>query len=673
MKFIDTFSEKVKVIENQWIPMKDGVRLAARIWLPEEAEKSPVPTILEYIPYRKRDHTRNRDTINNVYFAGHGYACIRVDIRGSGDSEGVIEDEYLPSEQEDGLEILRWIAAQPWSDGKVGMIGISWGGFNGLQIAALNPPELKAIVSVCSTDDRYADDVHYMGGCLLGDNLSWASVMFSRTSLPPDPEIVGEKWRDMWLERLDGSGLWLDKWLQHQRRDEFWKHGSICEDFSTVTCPILAVSGWADGYSNAVFRLVEGLSSPCKGLIGPWSHKYPHQGEPGPAIGFLQECLRWWDRWLKDEETGVENDPDLRVWMQDSIEPRASYETRPGRWVAEQNWPAEHIEKQTFSLAPRQLLPGNAEVEPVTLDTQSPLILGLYAGKWCSYAAPPDLPGDQRSEDGGALIFESEPLEQDLEILGAAEAELELSVDKPVAMIALRLSDVAPEGPAARVTYGILNLTHRESHEYPEYLEPGKRYTIRVRMNEIAQLFPKGNRIRLSVSTSYWPLAWTPPELVRMTLYSEGCSFSLPVRTKQTSDENIRPFEEPEAASPIEETLIKPPDYHWHVIRDLDSDVSTLEVVNDRGEHRIEEIDLNVRNRVTEHYTICGDDTESAEGRTYCKHRFKRGDWETTTITRTKLTSTVDQFHIHATLDAYEGDKRIFSRNWDLSIDRDFV
>src|SRR6056297_1036769 len=187
MKRVQRFPEQVRHVENLWIPLPDGTRLAARLWLPESAHDEPVPAILEYIPYRKRDTTRLRDETNHPYFAGHGYACIRVDLRGSGDSEGVLRDEYLPQELEDGVEVIRWIARQSWCSGQVGMIGISWGGFNGLQIAALRPPELKAIVTVCSTDDRYADDVHNMGGCLLGDNLSWASTMFAYNSSPPAP------------------------------------------------------------------------------------------------------------------------------------------------------------------------------------------------------------------------------------------------------------------------------------------------------------------------------------------------------------------------------------------------------------------------------------------------------------------------------------------------------
>ncbi len=666
------FPYAVKVIENEWIPMSDGVQLAARIWLPQTDD--PVPTILEYIPYRKRDHTRLRDDANHGYFAGHGYACIRVDIRGSGDSEGVLTDEYLEQEQKDGLEILKWIESRPWSDGKVGMIGISWGGFNGLQFAALAPPQLQAVITVCSTDDRYTDDVHYMGGCLLGDNLSWASIMFARNALPPDPGIVGSRWRRMWLERMKESGVWAAKWMEHQRRDSYWKHGSVCEDFDAIRCPVMAVSGWADGYSNAVFRLLSKLSVPRKGLIGPWSHKYPHVGEPGPAIGFLQESLRWWDQWLKGIDTGVKEEPMLRVWMLDSVPPVTSYKERPGRWVAEPEWPSETIQETRYGLAPGKLLTDMGErVLHAPLTIRSPLRVGLFAGKWCSYSAPPDLPGDQREEDGGALVFESEPLETPIEILGPVAAELEIASDKPVAQVAVRLSDVAHDGKATRVTYGLLNLTHRNSHEHPSPLEPGKRYSVRVQMNDIAQTFPAGHRLRLSVSSSYWPLAWPPPELTTLTLYPKNCFMLLSTRPRRKIDRELRPFDRPEAAPVETQKTLFPGDHQWRVIRDLARDVSTLEVIKDDGIIRIDAVDLDIESRMKEIYSVFDDDVDSVQGETHWVRGYRRKDWNVRIITRTVLTSNRESFEIKADIDAYEGDARIFTRTWNFRIPRDFL
>jgi len=673
MKTIATFPEKVKILEHQWIPLSDGTHLAAKMWIPEGAEQKPVPAILEFIPYRKRDFEAVNDSITHGYLAGHGYACLRVDLRGSGESQGVLRDEYLRQEQKDGLELLEWIAAQSWCDGSIGMMGISWGGFNALQIAALQPPQLKAIITVCSTDDRYADDVHYMGGCLLGDNLSWASTMFAYNSCPPDPLLVGDKWKQMWFDRLEGSGLWLKTWLEHQRRDDYWKHGSVCEDFSKIQCPVMAVSGWADGYTNAVFRLLSGLDVPRKGLVGPWSHKYPHFGIPGPAIGFLQEALRWWDQWLKDKNTGIMEEPMLRVWMQESVPPSTLYKERPGRWVAEPQWPSAHIHSKIFHLHLRHLLLEKEAEKSEPLTIQSPLSVGLFAGKWCSYAAPPDLPHDQREEDGGALIFETLPLPHTLEILGAPVCKLECSSSEPIAMVAVRLSDVAPDDKATRVTYGLLNLCHRYSHEAPKKLEKDRTYKVSVPMNHIAQKFPAGHRLRLSVSTSYWPLAWPPPEPVRLTIYTGTSYLELPARTPKNTDQELRALEKPEGAPVIKTTQLEPKKHQWRVIRDLAEEESTMEVVIDNGTICFEASDWAVTNQAKEWYTFQKGDFTSVKGETLWKRRFQRGKWSAETLTRTVLTSSRDHFILHAELDAWENDQRVLSRNWQYQIPRDHI
>ena len=674
MRTLTEFPNRVEVVENLWIPLSDGIRLAARLWLPEGAHTHPVPAILEYIPYRKRDATRARDDIMHHYLAGHGYACLRVDLRGSGDSEGVLEDEYLQRELDDGVEVIRWISGQPWCDGNLGMIGISWGGFNALQIAALRPPALKAVVSVCSTDDRYADDVHHMGGCLLGDNLSWASTMFAYNSLPPDPEFAGKRWRELWFQRLEGSGLWLEKWLRHQRRDAYWRHGSICEDWSAVQCPVLAVSGWADGYSNAVFRLLANLQVPRLGLIGPWSHKYPHQGVPGPAVGFLQECLRWWDQWLKGRDTGIMDEPMLRAWMQDSVPPTTYYHERPGRWVGEPRWPSPSVEAQSLTLAwPGTLEAPERAVPERAMTVQSPLSVGLFAGKWCSYAATPDLPHDQREEDGGALVFDGAPLDSELEILGAPVVELAVASDRPVAMVAVRLSDVAADDKATRVTYGLLNLTHRDGSEAPQPLEPGRRYRVQIKLNDVAQSFPAGHRLRLSISTSYWPLAWPPPRPVRLTVSAGVSRLCLPVRARRETGDTRIGFAPPEGAEPSPQQQLAPQQHNWRVIRDLVTDESTLEVTNDQGTVRLEGPALEVLRKALEWYRYQDDDFASPVGETLWERGLSRGEWRVYTRTRTVLRCSPTHFLLHAQLDAYEGEVRVFSRNWDVTIPRDLV
>ncbi len=556
------------------------------------------------------------------------------------------------------------------------MIGISWGGFNALQIAAMQPPELRAVIAASASDDRYADDVHHMGGCLLGDNLSWASVMFAFNSLPPDPLSVGERWRDMWLERLDRCRPWLVNWLDHQRRDAYWRHASICEDYSAIRCPVFAVSGWADGYSNSVFRLLGNLEVPRRGLIGPWSHLYPHLGQPGPAIDFLTECRLWWDRWLKGEKNGIENEPDLRVWMQESVPPTARYDHRPGRWVAEASWPSRRIYERQYAFAPARLVDteaAGASASTALQTVQSPLTVGLFAGKWCSYATGPDLAHDQRQEDGGSLVFETDPLEGPLEILGEPALKLRLESSQPIAMVAVRLSDVAPDGKATRVTYGLFNLTHRDSRENPERLEPGRYYDVKVPMNHIAQAFPTGHRLRVSVSTSYWPLAWPPPRPVRLTFDLAACRLFVPVRPDIDADQSLRAFGGPQGADGERCYYLERPEHNWRVIRDLATDMSMLEVIDDRGVQYFEDIDLVCGIHGKEYYSSRGDDFDSARGETHWTWRLGRDDWNTRIETRTVLTADAGHFFVQADLDAYEDDERIYCRTFSSTIERDHV
>src|SRR5690625_875925 len=678
MRTVTDYPYDVEVVENTFIPLRDGQQVAARIWLPVGADAEPVPAVLEYIPYRKRDLTRGRDALNHPYIAGHGYACVRVDLRGSGDSDGVMTDEYRPQEHEDAEDVIAWLAEQPWCDGNVGMMGISWGGFNALQVAARRPPALKAIISASATEDLYVDNMHYMGRALLADNLSEATVMFAFNSLPPDPAIVGDRGREMWHERLRGSGLWLDTWLRHQRRDDYWKPASVREDYGAVQVPVMAVGGWADGYTNAIFRLMEHLDVPRKALIGPWGHKYPHLGVPGPAIGLLQEVVRWWDHWLKGRDTGLEEEPMVRAWMQDSVPPSASYEDRPGRWVGERSWPAPDIEERSFTLSRYALVDPSDDVAERDLELQSPLSVGTFAGKWASYAAVPDLPFDQREEDGGALVFESEPLTEDLEVFGLPRVELDVRSDKPVAQLAVRLSDVRQNGEATRVTYGVLNLTHRDGSADPQPLEPGRRYRVEVPLNGMAHSFPRGHRLRLSLSTSYWPLIWPAPDQSTVTVRSGVSSFHLPVRPARAEDTELRPLGEPEAEPELEVEPLQTGEHHWRVMRDLATDVTTLEVANDQSAFRIAETGTVVRQATHEWYSYRWNDVTSVRGETRTVRRLERDDWRVEVTTRTVLTSTPEDFVVTAQLDAYEldedrGNPRVYSENWERTIPRDLV
>ncbi|MDX1608941.1 MAG: CocE/NonD family hydrolase [Halofilum sp. (in: g-proteobacteria)] len=661
-------------IEHLEIPLADGCRLAARLWLPGDAEQHPCPAILEYIPYRKNDETLPRDATLHPQVAAHGYACVRVDLRGSGESDGVLPDEYLQQELDDGVEVIEWLAAQPWCDGNVGMIGISWGGFNALQIAALQPPALKAIITCCSTDDRYADDVHYMGGCLLGDNLSWAAQMFARTSYPPDPRHVGDRWRELWLQRLQHTGHWLEAWLEHQHRDDYWRHGSVCEDLGRIRCPVFAVSGWADGYCNSVFRLLAGLDVPRKGLVGPWAHQYPHMGKPGPAIDFVDECLRWWDHWLKGEDRGCMDEPMWRAWLQDSVPPAGLYQTRPGRWAAGDAWPPPDTEQRRFHPgADGGLHEARAPAADGALPLCSPLTTGLAAGKWCSYAVPGDLPVDQRGDDAGSLAFDTAPLERPLEFLGEAVVELELECDRPLAQLAVRLNDVAPDGASTRVTYGLLNLAHRDGHAEPEPLVPGERYRVRVPMKHVGQRLAAGHRLRLALSTCYWPLAWPSPEPATVTVHTAGSHLELPVLTDvggAGADGGPEPIP---PVPPARMTQLEVPDNGWSLRHDLGRGEHQLEVRDGKGRFRIDEAGLTVTRTGWERYRVVDGDWQSPCGETRWRVSLARGEWEVTTITETLLTADPEAFHLTASLRAFENGELVHQRDWQRTIPRALV
>ncbi len=321
------------VEETVWITLTDGTRLAARVWMPEG--QGGFPTVLEFLPYRRRDGTCQRDESTYPAFAEAGIAGIRVDSRGNGDSDGLFDDEYSPQELADACEVIAWIAAQGWSNGSVGMMGISWGGFNALQVAAMRPPALKAVISLSSTADRYNDDIHYKGGCQLSANVYWAGTMLSYASRPPDPEVLGNSWREVWLERLQAEPFLLEVWLRHQRRDAYWQHGSICEDWSAIEVPVFIIAGWADGYRNAPATVAANSTALVKAMTGPWIHKYPHFAWPRPRADFLRMAIAWWKRWLMGEPTGVEDWPAYRAYMSEAPRPGSSARQPPGRGASD--------------------------------------------------------------------------------------------------------------------------------------------------------------------------------------------------------------------------------------------------------------------------------------------------------------------------------------------------
>lgn len=657
-----------QVIEDAWIPLRDGTRLAARIWMPDNAEADPVPAILEFLPYRRRDGTAPRDESTYPVFAQAGYAGVRVDMRGSGDSDGDIEDEYSPQELADAVEVIAWLAAQDWCNGSVGMMGISWGGFNSLQVAALRPPALKAVISLSSTVDRYNDDIHYKNGCLLSANFYWASNMLSYSSRPPDPAIVGEGWRDLWLKRLESIDFPLTTWLAHQRRDDYWRHGSICEDYAAVEAAVLIIAGWGDGYRNAPPTAAANLSSPVKAINGPWIHKYPHFAWPKPRLDFHTEAIRWWDRWLKGIENAAEDLPAYRAYMTEGVRPSTWRESDPGRWVAVDSWPSSDVAGRSFHLSADGKLSDEAGAEG-TLTLSSPQDCGTASGEYFTLAPGADLPGDQRVDDGLSLLFETEALSEPLEILGRPRLSLKVATDAPLGNLIVRLVDVHPDGLAQRVSLGALNLAHRNGNAEPTAMTPGQFEEVEIALDESGHLFRAGHRVRVAISTAYWPLILPPPAHVTAQIVAGPQSrFTLPIlQVAKRAD-----MPEPADPDPLPKYKThEPGETRRWVEQDLSAGVTRYRILDDTGANEHPDHGMVAREIRRESWSIKPDDPLSVTGETHMTATRSRGDWSTRTEARTRMTADGDDFHLDASLEIYEGETLLFERQWSDKIPRD--
>lgn len=671
-KIVTQFERTYETIENTWIELADGTKLSSRIWLPTVEKGQKVPAILEYIPYRKTDGTRTRDEPMHGYFAGHGYAVVRVDMRGSGESDGLLKDEYLKQEQDDALEVIEWIANQSWCDGNIGMMGKSWGGFNSLQVAARKPKALKAIITVGFTDDRYNNDIHYKGGCLLNDNFWWGAIMLAYQLRPIDPHIVGDKGREKWMERLENMPLWMAQWMEHQTRDDYWKHGSVCENYDDIEIPVFAIDGWEDSYTNTVLSLMDGLSVPRKGIIGPWAHVYPHDGVPGPAMGFLQEAVKWWDHWLKGIDNDVMDGPMVSVWVEESMQPSVRKPLSKGYWVGLESCPTEEeAQTKTYHLTHGKLLEQrNDEEEQVLLKT--PLNHGLLSGEWMGAGVLGESPADQRLDDGMAMVFESDILKDSLEIVGYPKFEVELSSDKPHAMLFAQLSDVAPDGAVTRVSYGVMNLTHLNGHDRVDLLTPGEKVNAFVQLDCCGHQFKVGHRLRLSLATTFWPMFWPMPEDAKLTLNLETARLSLPIFSGQRV---TGPNMTPESAPLTSITILQEGRVDRSISYDILADTWTCITdgvggVFGEGIYRFDDIDVTVEHNLKRELTLTNADPLSAKNTIYQKMKIGREGWWIDADIIVTQTSDLENFQIVGEMAIKENDEQVFHKEWDQKIKR---
>ena len=638
------------------IAARDGCVLSAAVFLPEG--EGAWPAIIDAVPYRKDDDFLwlDWDTYGNL--ASYGFACVRLDLRGTGSSEGVIADEYTVQELDDLEDAIAAVAGMPWCTGRVGMTGVSWGGFNCVQVAMRRPAALGAIAPIHWSHDRYNCDVHYVGGCLqVLQSVSWPGSMIVENALPPDPAVVGPAAFDrLWQLRLGETPQWPLSWLHRQRRDGYWKHGSLCENWGALACPVLAIGGWHDGYADACLAVLEHGGTPRSALIGPWGHARPNNGWPGPPVDHRALLAAFFARTLA-EEPEPEPGPALTAFVLDG-QPRERFPTVvPGSWRA---WSCLPRATRTLDLAEL----AGPEL-PATWN--GPQSVGAAMPWWGGGPGPPAGYGDDlRADDHGSLCFDA-ILPEAITIVGRPRLWATVSADRTVALLAVRLEHVRGDGSSSLITRGSLNLTQRASQEHPAPLEPGRPVEVEVELQATGVMLAAGDRLRVAIAGADWPIAWPPPLAVKLTVHAATLTLPEPDPADEVA---LPPLPQPVGRgveNPVRYREVAPP---------------TWEDACDAGLRRIRstsawDADLPDAGRSagSEELTceIRGDDPLSC--RAVARHTAlaQHGGVEASARSRLELTCSETRFRVEIDLAVDRDGERIFERAWVEDVPRELM
>ena len=643
---------------DDWVEVRDGIRLSISMWLPDAA-LGPQPCILEALPYRKDDLTSSYRPEYVRLSRDYGYAVARLDLRGTGSSEGWATDEYPESEQLDLADVIAWIARQPWCNGNVGMYGTSYSAFNSLHMAVERPPALKSVISIYGSDDRYNDDSHWMGGALrLLDLVDYCHYMTPMNALPPVPALwatrpvvdgeTPQDWRAEWLARVDENQPWLLTWLAHQLKDDYWKHGSIRVDYDRVGVPVMIVAGWADGYRNNTFRTVEALRRAGVAhrlLIGPWSHMSTATSYPGPRIDLVPEMVRWWDKWLRGIENGVEEEPRAVWYVRRPHTPEPDLDTVPGEWRAEE-WPSPRSGTRELTLLGRRAYPVVPDV-------------GTAAWNSCAGHLPWGQPMDQRHDDADSLTWDFDAV--GVELAGHPVLRLSVAADAPSATVSAKLCSLAPDGTSTLVTRGLLDLSRRQSRESPVALIPGEAYDVEIELEATAWRFDRGHRLRLSIAGADWPNTVAPPHPV--TLDVRGGTLVLPVM------EGPSPYPTPNFVSGEDADPTEGDGVTWRFERDVLRRETACVV--DHGS----EYETPYGSAVEHYWGRVAVDTETFEQRAQAEVvftlRFDEPVVEVTVRSRLDVRVTGTEYAVHTDVECSENGKPVAERRWRRIVERE--
>jgi hypothetical protein len=677
-------SQPVHEVEVRWdmhVPVRDGLELSANLWLPrpcaDDADER-FPVILEMIPYGKDNWRRNSDVARGEWLAARGFSLCRLDVRGTGSSPGIAEDEYTEAETRDGYDVVEWLATQPWCNGNVGMWGISYGGFTSIQVAKLRPPHLRAILPMYATDDRYRDDVHIRGGCVTAsEKCQYAVSQLGMNAMPPLPASRGDGWRDEWRDRLKRTPPWLFPWVREQTDGPYWRRGSLAPDYDALECAVFQIAGWTDAYVDPAFRIQERCANAAsvRTLVGNWVHSFPDDAYPGPNINWYRELVRFFDRYLKGIENGWEDGPAVTWFEHEWADPEPFPNAWPGRWRAAAGFPVAAAEPTTWHLEDDRLdqaAPGRDGVRSVahraTVGTAGAL-------SWGAGWHPNGLARDLRPDELRGLTYTSAPLGEPLSVIGAPEAVVHLTATMPVATCVVRLSEVSPEGVSALVATGVLNLTHRLSDIDPAPMPTRPRTTeeVRIPLRTTGYRFSPGYRIRLTVLTSYWPVLWPSPMPGELRVHHGPAAPSrliLPVLPDSvprpsppgfaTGSAGLRTVGSEEEDPPI-----------WHVTEDVIAGTVTV-TIGDGGASTLED---GSRVYSAEHLELAASDADPAHARlaSVVRYQWTGAGFDVDIRATGDIESDASSFDVRVDLDVRLDGEPFFAREWQERIPRNLV
>lgn len=492
------------------VPMRDGVNLSTNIFRPSAAGRWPV--LLFRTPYGKgREMTPNFRA-----FVEHGYALVVQDVRGRHGSEGV----FRPLDQEgpDGEDTLNWIGHQPWCNGKIGMFGGSYVGITQWQAALRNVPYLKAIFPIVSGYDDYYDRFYSRGGAMkLGHRLLWIAENL-RPPGSPRPDLAQFMYH-LPLRTADHSAAgvtvdWYQRCLNHPAYDSFWKSLSTREKLDQMRIPVFIGGGWFDNYAESdleAFATLRKLGRQAYIVIGPWPHNFSDKLSvdfgADSYIPFRRLQFAWFDHWLKGQDT-LANMPVAQLFSMGG-----------NHWLNEDSWPPAQVRDEPFFLTSKgkaNTLNGDGvlqfrpvkkqKIDEYLYDPRKP-VPTRGGAICCNPKVLPPGPMDQRSVEGrrDVLVYTSEPLRRDMQVTGVVRVQLYISTSARDTDFTAKLVDVAPDGTAMGLTDGILRLRYRASLERPELAKPGEVYSITIDAGPTSNVFVKGHRIRLEISSSNFP------------------------------------------------------------------------------------------------------------------------------------------------------------------------